>query len=313
MPYDPNDPRSQLTVTDVARSVATAADIAAPPEFFELSTLEPDDVTPLGTRSWCIRTQTSCVVYSMAELGERFTRGDQPDEYVALLVSTPTRPAAQVEVTAGQTAALVVDDAVIVVPSGPSELRVTAPGVVVRVFSIQATDVVAQARNATAHSDAHPHAAPFAPWPAAPTGERLRVYRLADAPRDPARFGNIFRCRTIMVNVIAADDGPRDAARLSPHHHEDFEQISMQIDGDYVHHIRTPWTTNLVDWRDDEHRHCASPALVVIPPPTVHTSQGIGAHRHQLIDIFCPPRLDFSAKPGWVLNHADYPELPAGD
>jgi hypothetical protein len=79
---------------------------------------------------------------------------------------------------------------------------------------------------------------------------------------------------------------------------------------DYVHHLRVAWTPNQADWSDDVHRFTTSPAITVIPPPLVHTSQGVGDHHHQLIDIFCPPRMDFSIKPGWVLNHADYPVLP---
>jgi hypothetical protein len=311
MSYDPNDPRAQLASASSAAPRATAADVAAAAEYFEFSSLEPDEVTALGTRSWCVRSQTAAVVYSMAVAGDRLSRPDQPDEYVAVLVSTPAAPAAYIEVVANGQQAAISDDSVVVVPPGSSELLVTSPGVVVRIFSNQVSDVVASARNGEAHADPHPHAAPFAPWPAAPDGDRLRVYRLADAPDDPNRFGNIYRCRTIMVNVLPPDPGPRNPSKLSPHHHDDFEQLSLQIDGDYVHHIRTPWTTNLTNWRDDEHHQCTSPALIVIPPPAVHTSQGVGNHRHQLIDIFCPPRLDFSAKPGWVLNHADYPDLPA--
>ncbi len=313
MPYDQNDPRSQLASDQRSRDAPTQAGIAAPPEYFEFSKIDPDEVLPLDSRSWYVRTQTCCLAYSIATAGERLSRSGQRDEYVTLLVSTPTQPAARAEFVAGGGRVTVDEDAVVVVPPGDSEVVVLSPGVVVRVFSNLATDLVARARNAAVHAETHPHTAPFGPWPAAPDGDRLRVYPLADVPADPSRFGNIFRCSTIMVNVIAADRGPRDPAKLSPHFHEDFEQLSLQIEGDYVHHIRTPWTTNLAEWRSDEHQLCTSPALIVIPPPTIHTSQGVGDRRHQLIDIFCPPRLDFSSKPGWVLNHDDYPQLPTTD
>jgi hypothetical protein len=110
-----------------------------------------------------------------------------------------------------------------------------------------------------------------------------------------------------MVNYFYPDDGPRDPHKLSPHHHDDFEQISLQLAGEYVHHIRTPWTVDIDTWRDDDHQRCSSPAVTIIPPPTIHTSQGVEQMRHHLIDIFCPPRVDFSERPGWVLNHDEYP------
>ena len=150
-----------------------------------------------------------------------------------------------------------------------------------------------ECRNADNYVEPDPNVAPFAPWPDPPAGYGIRIYPLAGVPDDSGRFGRIFRCSTLMINYLDPTDGPRDPSKLSPHHHDDFEQISLQLDGDYVHHMRTPWSVNMADWRDDEHMHCASPAVAVIPPPIVHTSQAVARHaqptRRHLLPA--PPRL----------------------
>ena len=107
------------------------------------------------------------------------------------------------------------------------------------------TDLLERCRNADVYAEPDPNVTPFAPWPDPPAGHGIRVYPLADIPKDSGRFGRMLRCSTIMVNYFYPDDEPRDPHKLSPHHHDDFEQISLQLEGDYVHHIRTPWTVEL--------------------------------------------------------------------
>jgi hypothetical protein len=167
--------------------------------------------------------------------------------------------------------------------------------------------VLARCGNAATYAEDHPRVALLEPWPDPPAGHRLRVYRNADFPLRPGRFGRIFRSSAFMVNFGDPKDGPRDPDRLSPHHHDDFEQCSLTVAGDYIHHVRTPWTSKRSQWRADEHAAVGSPAVAIIPPPTVHTSQAVGEGVHMLIDIFSPPRADFSAKAGWVLNADEYP------
>jgi len=231
------------------------------------------------------------------------TRAGQPDEYMVLCPDPDT----DVTATAGGAPQRLRGAGVIVMPPGDGALTFATAGAVARVFSTRASDLTAACANAASYAVPDPNVAPFVAWPDPPGGSRVRVYPLADVPRDPGRFGRLFRCTTLMVNVFEVEHAPRDVARLSPHHHDDFEQLSLTFAGDYVHHIRTPWTVDLRQWRDDEHHFTPSPAVTVIPPPAIHTSQAVHHMPHLLVDIFAPPRLDFSLRPGWVLNADEYP------
>ncbi len=247
------------------------------------------------------------VVYSQLAAGDAVERDDQPDEYMVLFTDPDAAATIDTRGDAGGASCSIAGETMAVVPPGHSRIVAGRDTTVVRIFSNESTDLCAAAGNASLFTNDDPTVAPFAPWPESPAGHSLRIYPMADVPADPQRFGRLFRCSTVMVNWFHPVDGPRDPAKLSPHHHDDFEQLSLQIQGDYVHHLRTAWTPNMAVWRDDEHLAAASPALTVITPPTIHTSQAVGDHVHELIDIFCPPRIDFSMRPGWVLNAVEYP------
>lgn len=135
-----------------------------------------------------------------------------------------------------------------------------------------------------------------------PAIQVLEVDAIA-SPADKPRL-KMFQSDTLSINWVEYQ-GPRDRRQLSPHNHADFEQGSLALAGEFVHHLRVHWGGNADQWREDEHLHAPSPSMITVPVLLVHTSEGVGPGRHLLIDVFSPPRHDFIAK-GWVANAGDY-------
>lgn len=301
--YKDKDPRADLFA---AASKPPATGLIAEEQLALFYQTEPQ-AQGEGWKTWYHRGHNFVLAYSEAEPGAVFTREAQPDEYVVLLPD------------ASQSAVIEADGARLEVPGNsiafvpPGNSRVTLPngGVLVRLFTVQSGDLAKAASNAGAYDQPRTHIPAFTPWPAPKDGFRIRHYSL-DVPAQEGRFGRIFRCTTFMVNVLEPHMGARDTAKMSPHHHDDFEQCSLVLGGRFFHHLRWQWTTDMADWRDDRHIEVGAPSSLVIPPPVIHTTRAVDAGANDLVDIFCPPRMDFSLKPGWVLNEDDFPMPESG-
>lgn len=299
--YGKDDPRSALATAPAPRPGGDAA-IAAP-QYFEFHRLGSPDAPTVDGRTAIVRAQNVVLVHTDARAGDDLDNGTLDGELA--VVVTADSPAFSVLTDHGATA--IDEPGLVVVPPGGSRLVVRGDGPLVRL--IEATEPAWRDRavNADAYAEDHPRVTPLRRWPEPVGGPAVRFYPLSQVPDDPARFGRIFRTRSFMVNFLPENDGPRDPRKLSPHSHDDFEQLSLAVRGEYVHHIRTPWRGDSTTWRDDEHVRIGSPSVAIIPPPTVHTSAASDPGVNQLIDIFSPPRMDFSRRPGWVLNADDYP------
>lgn len=296
--FDPSDPRASFSAR--APSVGCTeryADLELV-RFYELAPVQSDALQ----QTWYARGQNFVLAYSETENRATFVRGSQPDEWVLLLPD----PDSVVRVAVGGISREVPGFSLVIVPAGKSTTTVLKGGRVVRLFTTRSTDLEQLALNRTSYQTPHPNVVPYDPWPSPVGGQRLRVYSLDVDPKE-TRFGRIWRSSTFMINYLYPDTGPRDTAKMSPHTHDDFEQCSLVLQGEYTHHIRWPWTTDMAYWRSDEHAYCAAPSVAVIPARAVHTSQALNSGTNQLVDIFCPPRRDFSERLDWVLNAEEYP------
>lgn len=303
--FDPRDPRASLQPS--SQSKPAGPFVAPQPSDFSARAA---DETGAGYRAWFWRARNLlvCLIELDGSTPYKLTRRNQADEYVVLTLDNIST-----EIASDDGDAKLPGNRLVIVPPGDSQITATGKGVLTILFSPNNGDIAQKCANNAAFSDPDPRIPPFQPWPAPPKGFRLRSYDLNIAPQE-GRFGRIFRCTTMMVNVLEPRMGLRDRSMVSPHHHDDFEQISLALKGSFQHLIRWPWTSNMAHWHDDMAIDLGSPSACVIPPPVIHTSLSTDLGENQLVDLFAPPRMDFSLKPGWVLNADDYPmpDTPEG-
>jgi hypothetical protein len=297
--YDLKDPRSTMTTANTGASKAPVTAYAGA-DVIEFHNVPPQE-SGEGYRTWYGRGQNFVLSYTEAEAGAVLSRAGQPDEYMAFFPDAATR----VDIASDNGNAVDVAHELAIIPPGDSKIVAKKGGPVVRLFSAMTTDLAARSHNASSYEQPHPNVALLEPWPTPPDGFKLRRYPIGVA-ETPGRFGVIYRSTNLMVNFIPVRMEPRDPNKMSPHSHDDFEQCSLTLQGDYIHYVRWPWVPDKSIWRDDAAIRVAAPSMTVIPPPAIHTSQSLEPPC-QLIDIFSPPRIDFSQKPGWVLNADDYP------
>ena len=269
---------------------------------------EEPQLSSTGLQTWVVRAANFVVASSAVEPGVG-VEGTSEEEWIAIV-----HPDSSFAVRAGDEKADVAVLSVVVVPPGSYSFTAVGAGRLSRVLPVSsAPELAAAAGNAERYATLPANTAPLEPWPMPIDGYRLRVYAVDDYPVQDGILGRIFRSRNFMVNVFPVRTEPRP--QLSPHSHDDHEQCSLSLSGDFVHHARYPWTPDKSVWHEDEHIALGSPSAVVFPTQVIHTSETVGASRNwQLVDIFGPPRLDFSRKPGFVRNAAEYPmPLPDGE
>ena len=254
-----------------------------------------------GVRSWITRARNFAIVYSEGEAGSKITN-DFVDEHMIYIVE------GRLKVTAGGEEALLDGESLAIVPPGPNEIELIKGGVVVQVITDDEA-LVKLARNVGAYSDGAPEVRPTEAWPMPVGGYKLHAYSLPGVYASGGMV-NAFRTRKLMLCPYSRFLEPRDETALTPHSHQDFEQASVALEGEWIHHLRVPWTPNRNDWRPDNHVELGSPSTTIIPAGVVHTSQGIAGEGMRLLDVFGPPRVDFSLRPGVVRNADDYP-MPA--
>jgi hypothetical protein len=283
---------AQKTITDVR-----------PPTLLDFTSECAGD----GTAAWEARGQNFHVAWHRAGTAALAVGTQSDDELMLIVLGAPVGIGG-----AGRAPVDAPARTIAILPAGRWQLTL-APGATCAVLrSLRGTGAADTPRNAAAYAMPDARIAPVgAPYRVLRGGGDVRLLPIdqVQASKDKPRL-KMLQTATMSINWVEYD-GPRDRSALSPHSHASFEQGSLGLAGDFVHHLRTPWGPDARQWQDDRHAALGSPSLMVVPVGLIHTTEGVNAGHHILIDIFSPPRADFIAS-GWVFNSGEY-AAPAED
>ena len=256
-----------------------------------------------GIRRWGARGQNFLVDWLLAanDAPRDGAQWDIESEFEVMLLLTDS--GCQIEHAADARDACA--RSVCVLPAGKSSLRLPAGGRCAMLRSVVAQRNC-QAINEAAYQRPDARIASVGePYKAVIDGDRVRVIAIDTVQASPEKPRlKMLQSASLSINWVEYA-GPRDRCELSPHAHSDFEQGSLALEGEFVHHLRVPWNSNANLWVEDRHVGMGSPSLAVVPVALIHTSEGVGDHHHLLIDVFSPPRVDF-IRNGWVANSGNY-------
>jgi hypothetical protein len=257
-----------------------------------------------GSPVWVVRGDQFVIALTRGSAGTCLLRNGEEREYIVVLP-----PGVDACVSAGSEKMDIRGDSLTVVPPGNSAVTLKTPGMVARIFTEHARDLLGVAANAHLYVTQAVQAPPD--WHAALDMPRLRHYPLASFAQrtGPLIRPRVFRSADLMVNAFEPFDAPRPTAALRPHAHAAFDQASIALRGPWIHHLRTPWGSDMSGWHDDQHIELPSPSVVVIPATMVHTSRNTEPDGW-LLDVFGSPRVDF-LRSGIVLNAGEYAMPPA--
>ncbi|MBT3361691.1 MAG: hypothetical protein HN403_18870 [Rhodospirillales bacterium] len=195
---------------------------------------------------------------------------------------------------------------VCIVPPGTYQVSMAEVGSCVCLFSDPDKLASPKIVNSDVYETADPRVAPVGkPMKRADGSTTITVIEIDGITTEGKNSAmKVLQSATMSINWVERH-GVRDRSDLTPHDHPDFEQGSVAMLGDFIHHLRVPWGKNANLWRDDVHTRANRKSVLISSVGLVHTTEAIENVQHVLLDVFAPARQDFIQK-GYVANSDDY-------